>query len=257
MVPLQHWLEPFYCSVYERKRGKVARFCELCDVLGLRVNSSFTSSVSSLVWEVLPFPSYLTFSWPSFHSALDIIAWNPSCAPLKHIFWIHPIVLALPSSEARGWEERKVPGIWMTLTLFARDAGWVPLYQILEDIKASSSANMQKILDDYKDQFYIMRSDMLRSSLSLIIWISSKPIRGGAGMYPAARGPCRHPPCFRGRQWTHWYLSSLSSIFPFGPNSKGQALLPLENAYTVDRPWWGRTKRRNDFFCPKAKSSSA
>lgn len=29
----------------------------------------------------------------------------------------------------------------------------MPLYQILEDIKASSSANMQKILDDYKDQF--------------------------------------------------------------------------------------------------------
>lgn len=140
-------------TVYGRKRGQVARFCELCDVLGIRVNSSCTSSVTLLVWEMLPVPSYMTFSWPNFHSALDIIAWNPNCTLLKHIFWIHPIVLALPSSEAGGWKGRKVPGTWMALTLFSRDAGWVPLYQILEDVKASSSTNMQKIFDDYKRQF--------------------------------------------------------------------------------------------------------
>ena len=49
-----HWLtsvmgEFISLGLMWRKRGKVARFYELRDVLGLRVNSSFTSSVSSLV----------------------------------------------------------------------------------------------------------------------------------------------------------------------------------------------------------------
>lgn len=98
VTPTQHWLKAFCCIVYGRMKGKVAWTCELCSALGPGLNNPSPCPATPLAQEVYPVSSYLKFSWPGSYSALDIRkpAWNPGCAPWKVIFWIYPIVLALP-----------------------------------------------------------------------------------------------------------------------------------------------------------------
>lgn len=104
VTPLQHWLKPFCCIVYGKKKGKVPWTCELCNALGPRLNNAPPLSGPPLVWEVFPVPSYLKFSWPGLYSALYSRkpACKPGCASWKVIFWIYPIVLALPPR----WSQR-------------------------------------------------------------------------------------------------------------------------------------------------------
>lgn len=118
---LQHWLNPF-CSVvcYGRKRRRVARTCELYSVLHRWVNNPSPSPVPPLAWEMSLVLSCGKFSWLCLHSALDIrqTAWNTDCASQKWSFESIPLCWLYDLSAAKDWDGEKMPGIYLSLTLF-------------------------------------------------------------------------------------------------------------------------------------------